>query len=220
MFIQAMRNLRLTTPLSSLTLGFFTCCGLLEAATPGQLQTELTPPTSVGAEPSAHPASSTIESLGQNYLIRLEGFRSGTNCLDLRLVTASRNFQLSLGSTNVQFGGVLSPPRNGQMLLEYSLAATIADRDVERRGSKSQANNQMVNSGLLSFIYRSSLSYAPQQNEATLASQKGDPAHRLLYKAAVLVPLGKPVTILAFDHETYRIRVEPYRERGGETDPK
>ena len=155
----------------------------------------------VNLSESSDNRAGTPNTLDGNYVIQLQIDQKGADTVEFKILTAKSNFDLMLNDSSVNFKGTIQPQKNGKFLLEYSL--TLAQLDPTKKpANKTQNNNQMLNSGLVSFILRSTLNYAPSQQ-----IKEEPPQPQISLHASALLDLNQPVSLLLTPKETIRIEL-------------
>ena len=170
------------------------------------------PPVGVTAPDLVQPRRVAEDALAHNYLLHFQMIKEGTNRVDFNVVTARRSFQISLDKPPVNFSGRLLRETDDQAYLEYEFMVASPPEEPEKKGGKSQANNQMFASGLVSFVVKSALNYNPQQNETNNTDPRTQ--HPTSLRSSVWLRLGRPITIMGNGRDVYKISVDRLKESG------
>ena len=149
------------------------------------------------------------DALDHNYTVNFRVLQGGTNAVQVQTITARRSFQLSLERPAIKVSGKLYIHPDNKAYLEYEFGVMNLPDAPDKRGAKSQANNQMFAS-LVAFVVKSTLTYDPQQNEANTNGSSLRPPTSA--RGAVRLQLGRPITLMRTDRELFQISVDRNKE--------
>jgi len=184
----------------------FVCSAICFSQEPGKTASTTQHHQVISASVRTDIHSAEAHALDGNYGIQLKIEQAGAESMEINVISAKSNFEFVLNDPLVSFKGTIFPHKDGKYLLEYSL--TISQPDPSKKpANKTQNNNQMLNSGLVSFILKSTLSYAPSQQ---INEEESRP--QILLRASSLLNLDQSVSLLSTKKVTVRLAMSKCHE--------